>query len=258
MNGQSLIGDWIVNWDAGWITRRKTPWKKRQYPDARLLLVLQLLAGHRGRTLSTDELLEQAWPERVVSRDSVSTAIYQLRQLLGDDSQQPSYIKTEGRRGYRLVANIEPVQAGVHFRQMAYVLIAGLFVVGGVSAFHFSQEKQAADIPLYIEALNDMTQAKKSGPLHKAIETTLRGELTSHLPGRVTTVLPDDDAALMLQSAIVDCDRGPALVVNLVDIETERHLWSGAYPMNPWEAREEGPTMVQKVALDVSTAILAF
>ncbi|MBS0452541.1 MAG: winged helix-turn-helix domain-containing protein [Proteobacteria bacterium] len=66
-------------------------------------LLIYLLA-HPGRLVSKDELLDAVWPGVVVTEDSVTQCVGDLRSAMGDRSQQ--LIKTVPRRGYILDAAV--------------------------------------------------------------------------------------------------------------------------------------------------------
>jgi len=68
--------------------------------------VLVHLARAGGRVVSKKELFESVWGGVAVTDDVLRRCIYNLRQALGDDSDDPRYIRTLPRRGYRLVAEI--------------------------------------------------------------------------------------------------------------------------------------------------------
>ena len=69
------------------------------------------LSANAGRVLTYDRLLRRVWGLRG-SRDSrrVRTAAKQLRRKLGDDANNPIYIFTEPRVGYRMPKGEEPGQ----------------------------------------------------------------------------------------------------------------------------------------------------
>jgi serine/threonine-protein kinase len=69
----------------------------------RVLGVLDVLTGRPGRIVSKQELIETVWKDAFVSDTSLAEAISFLRQTLGDDPQQPTYIQTVHRRGYRFL-----------------------------------------------------------------------------------------------------------------------------------------------------------
>ena len=78
--------------------------------------VLTLLARHPGRVVSRDELLEEVWPGVIVTEHTLSRCIYQLRHNLSDigpDSGQSDFkaIETLPKRGYRLLATVETLEA---------------------------------------------------------------------------------------------------------------------------------------------------
>jgi pimeloyl-ACP methyl ester carboxylesterase/DNA-binding winged helix-turn-helix (wHTH) protein len=71
--------------------------------------VLQHLVSHAGRLISKAELIETVWPSVFVGDAVLKSSIREVRRALGDDPQQPRYIETAHRRGYRWIA---PVVAG--------------------------------------------------------------------------------------------------------------------------------------------------
>jgi serine/threonine-protein kinase len=69
----------------------------------RVIGVLDVLTARPGQIVSKQELIETVWKDAFVSDTSLAEAISFLRQALGDDPQQPSYIQTVHRRGYRFL-----------------------------------------------------------------------------------------------------------------------------------------------------------
>jgi DNA-binding winged helix-turn-helix (wHTH) protein len=69
--------------------------------------VLLTLVAHANKLVSREALLEWVWPDTLPGDDVVTQAITQLRRALGDDREQPRYIETIAKQGYRLVAPVE-------------------------------------------------------------------------------------------------------------------------------------------------------
>ncbi len=69
--------------------------------------LLSYLIEHPNRVIGKQELMDNVW-RTIVSDNTISRSIVRLRRTLGDDSQNPVYIATIPRKGYRLIA---PVQA---------------------------------------------------------------------------------------------------------------------------------------------------
>lgn len=246
------VGSWQVNLREGWIARRGQFPRHKERLDARLMAVLAQLIDNAGETVSIDALLQNAWPERVVGRDSVTTAIYQLRQLLGDSVEEPEYIVSEHRRGYRLIA---PVAAAgvVQLPRFAWPAAAAVALLGTVSLFAWQPQERT--IYVYVEPMQNYTESPVEAPLFTAIETTLLGELIQSAPGRI---LADGqaDAELRLQSMMVACDLGPTLVMRLLDTRSDTYVWSEIYNLDEQAAMPERPSLVERAARDVSAAIL--
>ncbi|MBT8074481.1 MAG: tetratricopeptide repeat protein, partial [Xanthomonadales bacterium] len=69
--------------------------------------VLQALIQAAPALLSHDDLIDQVWgPKRVITPDNLSQRMKTLRQSLGDDPNQPTYIEGVRGEGYRLVPEV--------------------------------------------------------------------------------------------------------------------------------------------------------
>jgi DNA-binding winged helix-turn-helix (wHTH) protein len=63
--------------------------------------LLVLLLERRGEAVHRREILDAVWSDVVVSDNALNQAVRSLRRALGDDSRQPTYIRTVARHGYR-------------------------------------------------------------------------------------------------------------------------------------------------------------
>lgn len=77
----------------------------------RPLALLSHLVTQPGRLVSKDELLEVVWRQRVVGDAVLKVAINAVRAALGDPADEPRYIETSVRQGYRFVAGVSTVTA---------------------------------------------------------------------------------------------------------------------------------------------------
>ena len=70
--------------------------------------VLVLLLGHPGETVSREELRQKLWPEGTfVDFDgSLNVILKKLRATIDDESDNPRFIETVPRRGYRFIAPV--------------------------------------------------------------------------------------------------------------------------------------------------------
>jgi len=74
--------------------------------DHTALELLLCLIRYKGNNVSKTVMLNEVWPNKVVTEDVLSVAISHIRKALGDNARDPSYIKTIPSVGYRLIANV--------------------------------------------------------------------------------------------------------------------------------------------------------
>ncbi|HET6977404.1 MAG TPA: winged helix-turn-helix domain-containing protein [Pyrinomonadaceae bacterium] len=69
----------------------------------RTLLMLVLSGGH---LVEKDALMKEVWPEEFVEEANLAQHIFILRRALGETAENPKYIETIPRRGYRFIAAV--------------------------------------------------------------------------------------------------------------------------------------------------------
>ncbi len=79
------------------------------HPKPQRLLVF--LIRNRHRVVPKAELLDQVWPDAVVSDAALSTALKAVRIAVGDDGSTQHVIRTYRGRGYRFVLPVRERQA---------------------------------------------------------------------------------------------------------------------------------------------------
>jgi len=105
-NGDFELGPWRVQphlnaISSGADSRRLEP---------KVMQVLVRLASQPGQVVSKEDLIADVWSGAFVSDDSILRCISELRRILDDDPKDPRFIQTIAKRGYRLIAEIRPVQ----------------------------------------------------------------------------------------------------------------------------------------------------
>jgi len=69
------------------------------------LQVLAILLEKPGEVVTREELQKRLWPDTFVDVDhNLNTAINKIREALGDSSDNPRFVETLPRRGYRFIA----------------------------------------------------------------------------------------------------------------------------------------------------------
>jgi TolB-like protein/DNA-binding winged helix-turn-helix (wHTH) protein/Flp pilus assembly protein TadD len=75
--------------------------------------LLAMLLKKPGVLVTREELRARLWPQTVVDFDhGLNKAISKIRDILGDSAENPRFIQTVARRGYRFLADVTVVNTG--------------------------------------------------------------------------------------------------------------------------------------------------
>lgn len=70
--------------------------------------VLLVLASNAGTLVTRDTLLAEVWGAGQGSQEALSHAVGEIRHALNDHADEPDHIQTLPKRGYRLLAEVQP------------------------------------------------------------------------------------------------------------------------------------------------------
>jgi DNA-binding winged helix-turn-helix (wHTH) protein/predicted Zn-dependent protease len=115
--------------------------------------VLQMLLERNGEIVTREEIKSRLWAnDTIIDFDqSINATIKALRRALGDSADNPHYIETLGRRGYRLMPTVElqqsrpgtapgevtPEAHPARRRRLLASAVGALLVVGALSAWRY-------------------------------------------------------------------------------------------------------------------------
>jgi TolB-like protein/cytochrome c-type biogenesis protein CcmH/NrfG len=188
------------------------------------LQVLILLVEHSGQTVTREEIQRCLWGDNtfVDFERGINFCVNQIRVALGDDAEEPRYVETLPRRGYRFVAPVSTVAApGVEKHVSArFDSIAVLPLVNVASdpeSEYLSDGVSESIINLLSQLPNLRVIPRTSAFRYKGREADLK---TIGRDLKVRTVLT---GKLIL--------RGDRLVVQteLVDVVNDAQLWGGQF-----------------------------
>jgi TolB-like protein/DNA-binding winged helix-turn-helix (wHTH) protein/Flp pilus assembly protein TadD len=69
--------------------------------------VLLVLIKNGGRVIEKQEIFDKVWKETFVGDNALTKIIKEIRHALNDDANNPRYIETVPKRGYRIIAEIK-------------------------------------------------------------------------------------------------------------------------------------------------------
>ncbi len=101
------VGDWLVEPDLGRVSRGS----ERASLRPREMDLLAYFARRPREVLRTDDIIATVWSGVHVTNDSLYFSISQLRKVLDEGDADRSIIETIPKRGYRLMAEVTPVDS---------------------------------------------------------------------------------------------------------------------------------------------------
>ena len=98
------FGIYEVDLDEGNLRKSGVRIKVQQQP----FKVLQALLEHPGELITREQLHDRIWPDASFGDfdQAVNVAVAKLRMALGDSADNPRFIETVPRRGYRFIAPV--------------------------------------------------------------------------------------------------------------------------------------------------------
>lgn len=111
-----ILGEWEVRPLQGFIVSEKC----RKHLEPKVMDVLVCLASSPGDTVERDMILRQVWGKTAISDEVLTRCVSELRQALDDHRDNPRFVKTVPKRGYRLVEAVRPLHTVHAIEPSAY------------------------------------------------------------------------------------------------------------------------------------------
>jgi TolB-like protein len=180
--------------------------------------ILELLLQEPGNVVSRRALREKLWPDTHVGYEhSLNTAVNTLRELLGDSAQNPRYIETLPRVGYRFVATVQRPQTAPA-RQMLLVL-------------PFSNLTGDTSHDVFVDGLNEelTQQLGLLNPARLGVIARTTAALYKNTSKSVAEIAGELCVDYVVEGSIRG--QGPALRVGaqLIHAERQSSVWCGSF-----------------------------
>jgi TolB-like protein/DNA-binding winged helix-turn-helix (wHTH) protein/Flp pilus assembly protein TadD len=109
------FGTYEVSFQSGEVRKAGVRIRVQQQP----LKLLEVLLERPGEVVTREELRSRVWPNESFGDfdQAVNIAVAKLRSALGDSAENPRYIETLPKRGYRFIADVSFVDADSRIRK---------------------------------------------------------------------------------------------------------------------------------------------
>jgi TolB-like protein/Flp pilus assembly protein TadD len=188
--------------------------------------ILAMLLEHPGEMVTRESLRRSLWPEDtfVDFEAGLNTAMRKLRIALADDADQPRYVETLPRRGYRFIASVQP--SGKSSRSIDSLAVLPFTGEGDDSNIEYLSEGVTESL---IDTLSEIPTLKRviarsSVYRYKGTQLDLREV------GRALGVRAVLTGKLTLRAGLL------AVSTELLDTSDLRHIWGGNYRRSLSEA----------------------
>ncbi|MBI3280773.1 MAG: winged helix-turn-helix domain-containing protein [Acidobacteria bacterium] len=224
--------------------------------------VLSALIERPREIVTREELQKRLWPDTVVDFDrGLNKAINRLREVLGDDAENPRFIETLPQRGYRFLAPVEcspaePAPPGSPENGLALRLLrrrglraiaGGLIAVALICLGYLRLRSSWRPIEsIAVLPLENLSGDPAQEYFSDGITDELIGEIAGisslrvisrtsvmRYKGRAGKSLPEIARELnvdaIVEGTVVQSGRRVRISAQLIRAEDDRHLWSGKY-----------------------------
>lgn len=201
------FGVFEVNLEAGELRKNGLRVPLQEQP----FRMLELLLSKPGRIVTREEVRQRLWPaDTFVEFDrALNTAVNKIREVLGDSANNPRFIETVPRRGYRFLASVE----------------ASAPAIGESSPDPGGPERPSV-VPAWSrnQRILAWTLLVVSLALVAVFPFSLFERPRSNLTGRFQIPLPDKITLDEFDVAVVSPD-GQRMIIPGVAPDGKRHLW---------------------------------
>jgi TolB-like protein/DNA-binding winged helix-turn-helix (wHTH) protein len=256
--------------------------------------LLIFLAGRRGELVTREEIKESLWGADtfVDFEQGLNFCVKKIRFALGDNPDQPEFIQTLPRRGYRFIGSartespsVPPetkpprrktaLPFGLAFLAAAIVTVALIFALGwnnlrdrwfGGAGAH--QIKSLAVLPLrnlsqdpeqeyFSDGMTDelITDLAKAGGLRVISHTSVERYKDTKLP--LPEIARELGVDAVVEGTVMRSGERVRITAQLIDGRSDRHLWAESYERDVRDVFGLQSEVAQCIAREVGTNLIA-
>lgn len=187
-------------------------------------LLIALVAAE-GKPIGKDDLLQKIWPDTVVEEGSLTSHISLLRKALGEGHDEPQFIETIPKRGYRFVGPVHQIVEGMGDASAGRKMLVVLpfeNLSGGEKHDYFS------------EGLTEemISQLARLSPEHLAVIARTSAMQYKSTNKTVQQIGRELRVSHALEGSVRCAGGRVRITAQLIRVSDETHLWAESYERN--------------------------
>ena len=227
------FGDFEADTDAAELRKQGVKVRLQDQP----FQVLKILVERPGKVVSRDELRRQIWPADtfVDFEQGLNNAIKRLREALGDSPENPQFIETIPRRGYRFVAKLN--QHPTCIRSLAVLPLENL--------------SRDPEQEYFAEGLTEalINTLVKIGELQVVSRTSVMQYKGVHRPLR--EIAQELHVEGVIEGTVLKAGERVRISIQLVDARADIHMWAEHYDRDLRDILALHSEVAQSVAREI-------
>jgi TolB-like protein len=242
--------------------------------------VLAILLERPGEIVTRDELQKRLWPDTFVDIDhNLNAAINKIREVLGDSAENPRFVETMPRRGYRFIAPIQAARTGerpegrfskrwrVGLALVGAVALLLVLGAGKVRRLLFARSRAFEIRSIAVLPLENLSNDPGQDYFGEGITETLTTNLAQMgtirvisrtsamrfqgLQGKVAEIGRQLNVEAIVEGSVMREGDRVRVTAQLIDAQNDRHLWAKTYEREFWGVL----SLPDEVAHDIASEI---
>ncbi|MEP1697940.1 MAG: winged helix-turn-helix domain-containing protein [Paracoccaceae bacterium] len=233
--------------------------------------LLEFLVIAPRQVMSNSALIDAVWNKIAVSDDSLNQCVADIRKAVGDSDR--TILQNHARRGYSLAPQVPEAPRGR--RPGRALLAAAVAVIALAAGFLFkAQEPEKRPPTIAIMAFEDFSPAPDQDYLSDAIAEGITTEIAKFRP--LTTIARNSSFSFrgkgtdvreigevlgvdfILEGSQEKHGETLKITVQLIEVETNTHLWAESYEGNVGELFDFQADIIRRVAATVGGKLLMY
>ncbi len=183
--------------------------------------ILESLLEQAGRVVTRKALRDKLWPDTHVGYDqNLNTAINKLRALLGDSAQNPHFIETLPRLGYRFICPLNPPQHGSATNGKKMLAVLPFEDLCGDEVQEFFADGLTEEMISHLGQLDP----RRLGVIARTSIIQYKNTRKS-----ITEIALELNVGYVLEGSVRCEGSGARITAQLIEAMDQTHLWSASY-----------------------------